>query len=494
MNDTTSPETSYAGGKKGLLVRNAMHLGFGQVATTIIAVTLSAVIGRSLGVADFGTFYVVFTITIFVNVIVDWGQANYVIRETARGRPDEPQFLASAILLRFIGTACAALAAPALALILQYNAHVVLLASLAVLVTLPTAISHPIGYLFRGKDRMDLDMFAAIFSKALTLLAVVLVVYGGGGLTSIILAHGIGAIGSLVACLFLARYIDLHLALPTVGALKDLFRSGAPIAAFALAVAVQPMIEATMLSLLTNAEVVGWYGAARTILGTIIAPATIMAMATFPELSRAARSLPELNKLLSDTARPLLAASAFMFASLFVFADEIVKIIYGGGDFASAAQILRTVAPVMPLLFLDFLLATAANAIGQTRELAVAKLVSIVACAAIGWFAIQICQETFGNGAMGLMLAFFAGEVLMLAAMLFILPLGTISAKVWLHTARAFVAGGLTIFLFTALPSQPLWLNVPSFLVIMAAAIFLVGLLRPHDLKNVLLIVTRRRS
>ncbi len=493
MNETTRPETIDNAGKTDLLVRNALHLGIGQVATTILGIALTAVLGRSLGVADFGTYYVIFTIVLFVNVIVDWGQGNYVIRETARGRRDQAQFLGSAILLRLVGTVFATLAAFVIALIFQYDSRVVLLAPVAVLVTLPTAISHPIGYLFRGKDRMDLDMLAAILTKALTLVAVLLIVFFGGGLTGVILAHGVGAIGSLVACLALARFIELHLALPTMPALRELFWSGAPIAAFALAVAVQPLIDATMLAFLTNAEVVGWYGAARVVLGTIIAPATIMAMATFPELSRAARSLPELNRLLAATARLLLAASTFTFATLFVFADEIVKIIYGGDDFSSAAQILRTVAPVMPLLFLDFLLATAANALGRTKALALAKFLNILASSAIGWFTIQICQETFGNGAIGLMIAFFVGEALMLGAMFIILPWGAVSVAVVFHTVRAFLASAITIWLFTALSPQPLWLEVPAFLFAMTALVFLVGLLGKDDLNNMPLIVTRLR-
>src|SRR5579863_6816121 len=68
----------------GTMVRNALHLGLGQVATTVLTVALSAAIARTLGAADFGLLYVLTSIATFAYVFVDWGHGPYVTRETAR--------------------------------------------------------------------------------------------------------------------------------------------------------------------------------------------------------------------------------------------------------------------------------------------------------------------------------------------------------------------------------------------------------------------------
>ena len=66
------------------MLRNIVHLGLGQVATTLLAVLLSAAIARTLGAAEFGLLYLVSTVGTFAYVFVDWGHPAYVTREVAR--------------------------------------------------------------------------------------------------------------------------------------------------------------------------------------------------------------------------------------------------------------------------------------------------------------------------------------------------------------------------------------------------------------------------
>ena len=69
-----------------LLVRNVSHLGIGQVASTVLGILLSAVIGRALEPVQLGILYTVYAISGFAYVIIDWGQSTYLVREIARGR------------------------------------------------------------------------------------------------------------------------------------------------------------------------------------------------------------------------------------------------------------------------------------------------------------------------------------------------------------------------------------------------------------------------
>ena len=82
-----------------LLVRNVSHLGIGQIASTALGILLSAVVGRALEPAQLGILYTVFAVSSFAYVIVDWGQGTYLVREMARGRPDEPALIGSALLM-----------------------------------------------------------------------------------------------------------------------------------------------------------------------------------------------------------------------------------------------------------------------------------------------------------------------------------------------------------------------------------------------------------
>ena len=63
---------------------------------------------------------------------------------------------------------------------------------------------------------------------------------------------------------------------------------GLPVLSMSVAGAAQPYLDAVILSKLAPAAAVGYYGAARNILGTLLAPAVILGTASYPRISRAA--------------------------------------------------------------------------------------------------------------------------------------------------------------------------------------------------------------
>src|SRR3984957_7154826 len=102
----TSHETAP---RRRSMVRNIIHLGLGQAATTVLTVLLSATLARTLGPSDFGLLYLLTSIATFAYVIVDWGHGPVIIRETAR-HPDRcGDLLGSALAVRTIAAllACA---------------------------------------------------------------------------------------------------------------------------------------------------------------------------------------------------------------------------------------------------------------------------------------------------------------------------------------------------------------------------------------------------
>ncbi len=494
MDDKVQKEQPKLDQKTGMLIRNVLHLGVGQVATTVLGIVLAAVLGRYLGATEFGRYYIIITIVTFVNVAVDWGQSNYMIRESARGRTDEATFLGSAVVIRMLGTVIAMLVAAAITFVLGYGNDIVLLSVLAVLFSFPTTIAFPIGYLFRGRDRMDLDVFTTVVGRILTVAATLLFLVLGAGLPGVIVAQVVGASGALMLCLMLANRIGVKFAPPARHTVRELLVSGAPIVVFLLTLALQPFLDVLILSVLTPTEVVGWYGAARTVLGTIIAPASIMATATYPEISRAAQHIPELRQLLKSTARLLLATSALASAALYVFADFVIALIYGAGDFASAAQILRTSAPILPVLFLNFLIGTTFNALGKTKELAVAKFVNVIIAAGLAWVAINICQSRFGNGAVGLMIAFGIAEVVMLLSLAYLLPRGVLSHAAVFDLLRAGLVTAATIIPIVMLPTLPVVLAAILLSGLYFTSAMILGLLKMSDVRNAIHAVRERST
>ena len=475
-----------------LLVRNVSHLGIGQIASTALGILLSAVIGRALEPTQLGILYTVFAMSAFAYVIVDWGQGTYLVREMARGRTDEPRLIGSALLIRLTAVFFLAAVGVAVAVPLGYSGQIVVLSLLAMISGIPATLFAPFSCTFRSRDRMDVDAFINIIGKATTLVATAIVLRLGGGLTAVILMQAVGGASTLVAGAIAARRLDIKVAAPVTKLLRELLRYGAPLATFSLVIASQPFIEIMMLSSLAGAAVVGWYGASTNILGIVISPAMILLAATFPELSRASRSLPDLRRMIDATGRVMFIAAAFTSSALYLFADHMVAIIYGQGRFIETASILRVSALFVPLLFLVLVLASAMNALGRNKAMAVISIIRIVVCVILNWLLIGYWQQRFGNGAVALVIIAGIAEIPAVIACLALLPKGAVGSAVTLNVVRACVASLCTVVPLSMLQPLGLLYLAPLFALLFAATAMITRLVLPSDLRLALDLVRNK--
>ncbi|MGA2999403.1 oligosaccharide flippase family protein [Bradyrhizobium sp.] len=466
------------------MVRNISHLGLGQVASTALGIVLIAVIGRALEPAQLGIFYLVFAISSFVNVIVDWGQSIYLVREMARGRIDEPELIGSALLTRVATNVFSSAIAIIIALALGYDGQVVALMLLAMAAGVPVAaLFMPLDCSFRAKDRMDIDAFANIVGKAITLVATAIALHFGGGLTEVILMQGVGNISTLLAGIIAAQRLGIAVKPPVMKTLRELVRHGAPIAAFSLVVASQPFLEILLLSALAGPAVVGWYGASRNIFGVVTSPALILLGATFPELSRTSLSLPDFRRTIDATERVLCLAAAFSSSALYLFADHIVAIIYGHGRFEETAAILRVSAIFIPLLFFTFLWASVLSAVGRNKALAVVSMVRIAVFAALSWLLIGYWQQRFGNGGIALVIIAGVAEIPAMIAYLALLPRGAVGSATALNVVRACIASLCTVAPLSMLQPLELWYLTPLFAALFVLIAMVTRLILPSDVR-----------
>lgn len=467
------------------LARNAFFLLISQVALSALSLILTAVLGRWLGVMEFGVYYLLASLSTFVYVFVDWGQSAYLTRESASRRTDCGQLLGGALVYRIAVALMAALVTAALVKVVGYDGRTEFLIVLAVVCGLPLALSQAYGYVFRGRDRMDLDAAVNITGKALTVAVTVPALHLGGGLLTVVLLQAAGGAGALVLATFMSASIRVRAQRPERGILRELARNGTPIAVFLVAMAVQPFIDAVVLSKLAPVEVVGWYGAARTIMGVLIAPAPIVGTAALPELSRVSASVKDLRLALHGTSRLMVGLGVLAAIGAWQFADVAVGLVYGRGDFDPAIAVLKTFAPVLPLLFVDILFANAIIAVGNTKKIAIVKALSVAVATGLSVVLIPLCQSRLNNGGIGLVLAFGLTEIMMLTGLLCLLPRGTVGPYVLLAFLRATVAGGSTMVIFWVLPSVTPWLAIPACVAVFLALAYATGLILRTDLASI---------
>jgi O-antigen/teichoic acid export membrane protein len=466
-----------------LLVRNVSHLGIGQVASTALGILLTAVIGRALEPAQVGLLYIVYATSSFVYVIVDWGQGTYLVKEMARGRIDEPELIGSALLIRLPMTLFSSAIAVAMVLALGYNGQIVVWTLVAIAANFPGSLFVPFDCCFRAKDRMDIDVFANIVGKAMTLVTTVIAFGLGGGLTEVIFMLGVGNISTLLVAVIVAQRLDIGVKAPVMKVLWELLWHGAPIAAVSLVMASQPILEILLLSALTGPAVVGWYGAFRSIYGVVTSPAWILLGASFPELSRASLSITDLRRTIDTTGRIIFIVAAVTSSALYLFADLLVAILYGHGRFEQTASILRVSAIFIPLLFFAYLLGSVIFAVGRNKALAALNIARIAVYAALNWLLIGYWQQRFGNGAIAVVIIFGVVEILMLLAYLTLVPKGAVGSSTTLNVARACIVSLCTVAPLSMLQPLGLFYLAPLFGLLFMSVAMLIRLILPSDLR-----------
>jgi O-antigen/teichoic acid export membrane protein len=237
-----------------------------------------------------------------------------------------------------------------------------------------------------------------------------------------------------------------------------------------------------MLSWLSTADVMGWYGAAGTFTSTLIAPAFVLASAAYPRLSVAASNRGEFRMLLHDALRPLTFVAVLGGLGTFLFADVAVNLVYGIEKYGPSAVILKAFAPAMMLVYIDMMLGTAILAAGRAIQLAATKVLSIAVIAATEVVLIPYCQAHYGNGAIAVMLSFAVGELVMVAGSLYLLPKGTLHTSIAVDLLRALAAGAGTLLTVRLLPQLSPFVMIPLAVTIFSALALLVGLIRRSDL------------
>jgi O-antigen/teichoic acid export membrane protein len=170
--------------------------------STVLAILFSSALGRTLGAADFGLYFMLVSFSTFAYVVIDWGQQVYVTREAAR-RPERGSVLLGTVLvLRTSGAALVAVLSGLAVRALGYDAMTCWLTIAFIIVSLPFFLAQTYGTVFRARDRMGLDACVSVANKIALLLLALLALALHGGIPSVL---AVQALAGVLALAFAAR-------------------------------------------------------------------------------------------------------------------------------------------------------------------------------------------------------------------------------------------------------------------------------------------------
>jgi O-antigen/teichoic acid export membrane protein len=450
----------------------------------LLAVLFNAALGRTLGAGDFGLYFLISSFATFALLVVDWGQQIFGIREVARAPERGGDFLGTGLVLRFLGTALACLLTALSAWALGYDRRTVGFASAFVALNLPFFLAQNFGIVFRGHDRMGLDAAVSVCNRAAGLVLAVAALWLGLGLGGVVVSQGLAGVVALLLGARLYRRVSdrpLHFSRATA---QEILSGGTTVLLMLVAVSVQPYIDAVLLSKLVPKDAIGWYGAARSIIAMLNAPALILGTAALPRLSRASRDPRAFREEMATAERPMVWVAGLGAVGTWLFADVAINLVYGRAGFAPAGAILSVFGLGLFLIFVDMLLSTAFIALGRTASFSMLKLATVVLATALELVLIPYFQRQSGNGGLGVVTAFVGCEPIILVGMLVLIPRGMLGRSFVLDGARAIGSAVLTGALLRLVPTLTPWVSIPACIAVYTATTLVVGLLRTEDLRG----------
>ena len=252
------------------------------MATTVLAMVFSGALGRTLGASDLGLYYLIGSFAGFAFVLADGGQQTYVTREIARRTEQSSLFLGTALVLRAAGVSLVTILSGVAVWALGYDAITCLYTLAFIAVCLPFVFAQAYGMVFRASDRMDFDAWVSVANKIASLGFALAVLALGKGLPGVLAAQALAGLLALAVAIWLYRRAGTGPLRYDPEVARKIVAGGAAVFTAGLTTAIHPYMNAVMLSKLAPADVVGWYAAANTIFGTLIAPSLIIATASFP--------------------------------------------------------------------------------------------------------------------------------------------------------------------------------------------------------------------
>ena len=402
--------------RKRLLVHGLM-LVLSQFLTMPLSVLLNAVLARSLGADEFGVIYLASTMVSFGFLLVDWGQGATVPARVAQKREQAGETLATSVAMKLAATAVVGVGLMLVALALGYSGLVYVALALTIAQQALVSLSLSFTSVLRAFERFDWVSASNVANNVLTAALVIPVALLGGRLAGTLTAQVVAAMLALLVSVWLTMKLGFGRSGATRPMARELLLAGRGFVLLNLVLSLQPSIDAAILTEFVAPAAVGWFGAARRLVGVLIFPGTTLSYMVYPTLARLwTEDRARYTALAASTLRLIILLGFCASMGTYLYADVAVRVVYGREAFGPTVVDLQVLSPFVLLVYLTMILGLAIATSGKQVPWAGAQSLCIVVSVVLDPLLIPICERRYGNGGLGVCISTVISEVLMLAA------------------------------------------------------------------------------
>jgi O-antigen/teichoic acid export membrane protein len=428
-----------------LVLRNTLLLVAGQVLGMPLSIVVNAIMARYLGPEDFGYMYLASTFGSFGFLLVVWGQAGTLPAMVAKDQTQAGALIGTGFVWRLVTSFLVYGVIAAGCWLLGYaRAFQVALFLVCVGCAISTMMTLILDTV-RGFERTDVTAYGQLGWQFLVAVMVIPTLLWGGRLNSVLIAQNVAVAVTLVLVWRAMRLIDVKKYSFDREILKRLLIEGMPFLSLNITMALQPNIDGIFLSKLAPVESVGWYAAARKLIGVLVYPAAALTTALYPTL---ARLHGENSEGFLSTTRGALRATTVLVVPVALgcalYADIGIRI-FSRESFGPAEADLQVLAIFLFACYFSMVLGSALTAAGRPRGWAVAQFVCVLVSVVADPLLVPWFQTHYGNGGLGICVSTVASEILMVAAGIWLSPRGLFDRVLGRQLLQTVLAGGAMV-------------------------------------------------
>ena len=465
--------------------RNLLHLMSSQLVTWTLTTLLMIMQPRFLGDTAMGQLRLAFSLWAIAQVFIGLGTSYYLTLEIARDRRRGMAMLVPIVMLRTIMWGIASITLGVFAALTETDVEFTGIMVLFGVMVLFITVSESIGAAFAGLELMSVPAIASIIARVIGTVASVIVLLAGGGPRAVM---SVAVCTTFLGLVLLVRAIRPYITLETAGWWHTGSRAAKASSGFLAAAAilvVYQQIDTVVISLLVDREVLGWYGTADVLFGSLLFVPTIVTASIFPVLGRLHQDdQSQLIDLVGRTFRSLLLLGVPIGLGTMVVARNVAPLLFGE-EFRPTGQVLFTLGPVIVLTFGTVLFGTVALATGRQAFWNLVMAAGALMTVPLDLVFVPWADRRYANGAIGGAMAYVVTESMMIVLGLWKVVPYLLGRTTVAQVGRVLVAGGLMFAASWPLRDQFILLPVVVAAAVYVGAALLLGAITEEERRMV---------
>lgn len=425
------------------VAKNASVLMVSQLTTWVLTLVLTVILGRYLGPENVGKLHLANSIWAMAGMFIGFGMDFYMVKEIARDQNRLPQLFGTTIVTRFalyfVGFGLVALYAnlanyPPLTL---YTIYIIGLANLIY------QMGQSCRSALQGLERMAYISLGDVASKVFnSVVAITLLLLGQGVLVIAAVSIGTALIYTGVQFTALRRMMPIRLHF-NLTMMKEMLRASFSYLLIRLSREMYIQVDVILISLIVSETVVGLYGQADKLFGTLLFVPSVFVTAVYPALSRLYKtSSDSVTQLVGRSFNFLLLISLPIGFGLLAISNPLVVVLFGE-EFAGSGPVLAVFGMVLILTYQNMLIGQILISSDRQNILTVATVAASLLTIPLDLALIPWCEAQFGNGAIGGAIAFVITETIIFGVGMRYMPAGSLNRDNAIVALKALVAASL---------------------------------------------------